>query len=282
MNKISKSRIELAKRSLERFRNENLVAALVTGSVAKGIADENSDIDTVLIYDRRLTNEEMEEIIAGAKATGGDFYHGTPELGFAVYYYFEGVRCDFGFGHREDTERLFDEVINDTEAEPDLMKHLQVNGILDSVVLYGEEWVNKLRKQAAGFPESLQIKLVRHHLRFHPKWAIEKMAIERNDVLFYYETLLECTGNMIGILCGLNKIYHPGKIKGAEYTVAKMKIKPRNFRERCTGLFKQKSTDAVSELYKMIEETCDLIDKHLPAVSTVRSREVQKMILRKD
>ena len=51
MNEISKVRMELARKNAGHLMDDpNVIAMLVTGSVAKGIADDNSDIDTIVIY----------------------------------------------------------------------------------------------------------------------------------------------------------------------------------------------------------------------------------------
>ncbi len=279
MNEISKSRLALAKKNLERFKSPDLLASMVTGSVAKGCADEHSDIDTLLIYKESLSASEFERIIKEAKESGGDFYHGTPEEGFAVYYYFEGVKCDFGFGNYRETEKLISEMLENPEV--DLIKHLQIAGFLEGIALCGDDWIKKWKEKALQYPEELGVMLVKHFLKFHPRWVMDKMAVDRNDALFYHESLLEVIGNIIGILCGLNKIYHPGKLKGVEHTIESMKIKPDNFIDRYRNVFKLQGEDAVNELYDLIGETIALIDKHLPEVSTKRTREIQKMILRK-
>ncbi len=47
MKQISDERLEIARRNTAVFRqNSHIRAILVTGSVAKGLADDSSDIDT--------------------------------------------------------------------------------------------------------------------------------------------------------------------------------------------------------------------------------------------
>ncbi len=279
MNKISKLRLALAKKNLKLFKDPKLLAALVTGSVAKGYADDFSDIDTLLIYKKNLSKKEFDRIVKDAENSGGGLYHGTPEDGFAVYYYIEGVKCDFGIGHFSLTENLISEMIK--KPELDLVKHLQMAGILESIVLYGGPWVQKWKKKARRFPKELGVMMVKQNLKFHPRWVMEKMAVKRGDILFYHESLLESLGAIVGILCGLNKIYHPGKLKGIDCTIEHMEIKPARFLKRYRSLFNLNGLKAVNELYKLINETIALVDKHMPEVNTDRTKAVQKMILRK-
>lgn len=279
MNEISKQRIELAKQNLEMFKHLDIAAAMITGSVAKGYADDNSDIDTLINVDKKLAKDEFDKIVDNARASGGDLYHGTTDEGFAVYYYIDGIKCDFGIGDYRETEKLIDEMT--AKPEVDLIKHLQVAGIMDGYDLYGSELISKWRSKGVQFPYELQIMMINHFKKFHPKWVMEKMAVDRGDILFYNESVVEIIGNIIGILCGLNKMYHPGKLKGIEYTVNKMKVKPDNFINRYNRIFSIEKSLAVEELYILINETLNLIDKHLPEISTERSRKILDMKLRK-
>ena len=280
MNEVSKKRLEQAAKNIQLFSGFDIRAAAVTGSIAKGYGDENSDIDTIVMLNNNLTQAEFDKVVSDAKASGGDFYHGSPEEGFAVYYYIDGIRCDFGFGHYSGTEKLINEMLEKPEVE--LMKHLQISGLIDSYILKDTNWLKPhIEKAENEFPRELQVMLVNQFKRFHPEWAIEKMTIGRGDILYYYDSLVEMIGNIIGILCGLNRFYHPGKLKGVEHTIERMNIKPKDFISRYKYVLNAEKYAALKELFNLVRETFDLIDEHLPEVSTVRSREVLEMVLRK-
>lgn len=281
MNEISKQRLKQAEENLKLFSHLNIRVAAVTGSIAKGYGDDNSDIDTIVILNEQMSEEEFDKIIAEAKASGGNLYHGTASEGFAAFYYINGVKCDFGFGLFSETEELINGMIE--KPEVDLIKHLQISGLIDGYILQDTGWLTDLLKKAVDkYPKELQVLMVEHFKKFHPEWAIEKMTYLRGDMLFYYESLVEIIGNCISILCGLNKMYHPGKLKGAEYSVRQMKIIPYDFIARYNRILSLNDySDAVKELFKIVREVFDLIDAHLPEVSTQRSREVLEMVLRK-
>jgi len=276
MNEVSKKRLEQAAQNIQLFSRFDIKAAAVTGSIAKGYGDDTSDIDTIIMLNKVLLQSEFDKVIADAKASGGNFFHGSPEEGFAVYYYIDGVRCDFGFGHYSETEKLINEMLE--KPEMDLMKHLQISGLIDGYILKDSNWLNRLTAKAeADFPKELQVMMVNHFKRFHPERAIEKMTIGRGDILYYYDSLVEMTGNIIGVLCGLNKFYHPGKLKGVEHTVKRMNIKPHDFIRRYNEILLAEKNAALKKLFNLVRETFDLIDEHLPEVSTARSREILDM-----
>lgn len=278
MNQISKQRLNLAKENLSIFKKQGLVAAMVTGSIAKGYGDDNSDIDTILYYEEPFTKDEFDKIVTGARSSGGDLYHGTPEEGFAVYYYLHGIKCDFGVGKHAEQEELITEML--TKPEIDMTKHLVISGFVDGFTLFGDTWVEKWKTEASKYPKELQVLMVNHFKKFHPVWVIEKMALERNDNLFYTESIVEMIGNMIGILCGLNKMYHPGKLKGLEWTIDQMKIKPKNYYLRYNDVLLNRK-NALQNVYILVKESLDLIDEHLPEVSTERNRKLLDLKLRK-
>ncbi|MBE2218076.1 MAG: hypothetical protein IAE90_07735 [Ignavibacteria bacterium] len=273
MNEVSKKRLEQAAQNIQLFSRFDIKAAAVTGSIAKGYGDDNSDIDTIIMLNKILLQSEFDKVIADAKASGGNFFHGSPEEGFAVYYYIDGIRCDFGFGHFSETEKLIHEMLE--KPEVDLMKHLQISGLIDGIILKDSDWLKPLiGKVEADYPKELQVMMVNHFKRFHPERAIEKMTIGRGDILYYYDSLVEMTGNIIGVLCGLNKFYHPGKLKGVEHTIERMRIKPKDFIRRYNEILLAEKNAALKQLFSLVRETFDLIDEHLPEVSTARSREI--------
>lgn len=279
-NQISKSRLELARRNANRFiSNLNVKAILVTGSVALGYADDNSDIDTLILHENKLTDSEVNDLIENAKSSGGDLYGKDSNGGLAVYEYIEGVRCDFGHGYIGDTEKLITDMVNNPVG--DMVKQLLVSGFLDSVTLYGEQWVNTWKRVASHYPEELTLIMLKEHLRFHPKWVLEKMIIDRCDMIYLYEVLVNSVRDVICVLCGLNKIYYNGKLKSSFYFIEKMKMKPLNLQGRFEKILKDGNSSSVDELYKIIEEVFVIIETNRNDFDTSRARDVIKMVLRK-
>jgi predicted nucleotidyltransferase len=279
MNQISESRLAFARANIKKFKNKSTVGAIVTGSVAKGYADDNSDVDTLIFYKRPYSSDEFERILSEAKKTGGGLQHRARNRGFAVYYYINGIKCDFGFSDFKKVIKLIDGMKKEPEA--DRWKHLQISGFIESEVLFGSKLINKLKDKAGHFPKGLDEIMVKSHIGFEPEWVMEKMAVERGDKLYQYEYFITAIDNIIWILCGLNKMYHPGKLKGIEYRIHKMKIKPDRLIERYNEVFKSGNVDSVKQLYHLIRETISLVEKHLPGISTSRSSEVLEMRLRK-
>lgn len=279
MNHTNKSRLHLARKNvLTYIKNPNVKAIVVTGSVALSYADEYSDIDTLVLYKNKLSQSEFNKIVNKAKSSGGDFYGGDIENGFAVYQYIEGIRCDFAHGYISFTEKLIKEMSG--SPDNDMIKQLLVFGFINSICLFGDNWVDKWKEKASRYPDKLSAIMIKEHLKFHPRWVLDKMVIERKDVVYLYDILVQSLKDIICVLCGLNKLYYHGKLKNIKYFVDKMKLKPRNLQLRLENILKSGSQHSVDELYKLIDEVIGLVESNSD-INTSRARRVIKMILQK-
>lgn len=273
-------RLDFARRNAAPLAADPRVrAVIVTGSVARGTADEASDVDTLVFWDEPLSAAEFEAACEAARASGGGVFGGTPEQGFGVYHYIDGIRCDFGHALTARYEETLARVLED--PEPDLERQLIASGFLHGVPIHGEAWHATWRDRLAAYPPALGSAMVRKHLRFYPLWALDKMGVERGDHLFVRESLLEGAGNILAILCGLNGVYHPGKLKGMAWTVARLAVKPDRVLERLESLFEMTGGRAVETFGALVHETLDLVDAHMPEVGTARTRTVLASVLRR-
>ena len=157
-----------------------------------------------------------------------------------------------------------------------------ISGLLSCEPLHGGEWIAEWNKFFLdNYPEEYAKELVKKHLRFHPKWVMDKMGVERNDILFLYETFLEMEKNIFGILCGINRLYHPGKFKSVKYTIDLMKIKPDELYEKFMRVFTTGEEEGTEIICGLIEETLSIVDEYMPEIDTIRVRKIYNMVLRK-
>lgn len=281
MNQISQERLALARENTAVFQqNPHIKAILITGSVAKGVADDNSDLDIIMYYDELPGEAAFETYRQAALDSGGGFYGGNAQDGWALFQYIDGIRHDFAHARLEEAENMVTQFL----AEPTLEENnlfIALDGILTGLPLKGADITDGWKAKLANYPPKLSDMLVQKHLRFRPHWVLQKMGVERNEVIFLQEELLHAVQNIFGVLCGLNQLYHPGKIKGLDYTVAKMKIAPPDVARRLPALFEEDRQTAVSHLKTLIEETISLVETHLPHIDTAPTRKLFTMQLRK-
>jgi predicted nucleotidyltransferase len=282
MNEISKRRLELAKENAVQLMNDpNVIAMLVTGSVAKGIADDNSDIDTIVFYEKSLTKNDFDIIREDALSNGGGLYGEDIESGITVYKFIDGIRYDYGHTFLEPWEKEIDEYLNEPEIS-NAEFQIMLSGFIDGAPIKGDKWVEKKRRYfIEKYPDKYAEDLIKKNLTFHPRWVLDKMGLERNDTLFLYESFLDIEKRLFAILCGINKLYHPGKFKSADFTIEKMKIKPDDLYKKFVNVFKNSEAEAIDILSGLIMETLDIVDEYMPEISTKRNREIFSMVLRR-
>jgi hypothetical protein len=104
--------------------------------------------------------------------------------------------------------------------------------------------------------------------------------VQRDDVLFITDELLQAVKNIIGVLLGLNRFYHPVNsvpLKGMDKFIKKMEIAPNNLSFRLQQMFKEEPKIAVNQLGELIEEIFTLVEKHMPEVDTTEAWQRYKL-----
>ena len=258
--------------------NFDLKAIIITGSLARGEADYNSDIDTIIYYNSMPDKVAVDELCQQAIESGGGIYSRS-EDGFAYYKYIEGIKCDFGHGTSTGTEEIFNKVLSN-EVD-DLTFQLIVSGFLDSIPIYGESWVKEWKEKLAIYPDELIGKMVTKHLQFHSHWILEKMGADRNDHLFLADNFLKVMNNVLACLCGINKVYHPGKFKNVSSTVDKFHIFPPTLLYCVENIFSLPLSEGVNELTRLVKDTLSLIEQHCPEIDTKSAHSRLAVELRK-
>lgn len=271
MSSVNDRLLDLARRNAERYvRDPNVRAILVTGSVAVGTADENSDVDVILYLNRPADQAFFDRELALAEANDGALYAGTPEEGFGLYRYDEGVKCDFGFGTVAETDQLITDVLETHDME--LVKQQIIAGIRASIPLHGASIIEAWKSRTDAYPDGLGDKMIQHHLRVVPIWILRTMGAARGDRLFLTESFLDTTRRLLGVLYGLNRVYHPNKLKGAGSLIDTLEPAPADLRARLTVLYERPPDVAVDELERLVLDVYDLVDAHAPGVDTGPAR----------
>ena len=247
-------------------------AAMVTGSVSLGQVDAASDVDMMLYY-RELPSAEM---LAGLKeeavASGGGIYGYDPDEGLACYFFVDGVKVDIAFQKTAD----FAQMISDFANEPDLSeknKLIIMSGIQQCVPLYGVTIIEGWQQQLADLPTSFFEELVKQHLRFPPVAVLQEMGVDRDDYGFVYELILGAVGNILTILCGLNRVIPPGKIKGLTLRLERMKHKPTHLGDRLQQVWLLPPQEMVPHFYAIVHDLLALVEAQMPQIDTRIAKE---------
>jgi hypothetical protein len=265
----SASRLALARRYIEPYAGRAPMAVL-GGSVAQGVADAWSDVDTVVYWDE-IDRDWLEQPRAageGERFTWVEHYPGNACL---EQYRFDGVKADVAHVRLGWLEELIGDALSGRELDTTSLDVLR--GVEEAVVLFGEERYEPLRARVREYPEALRRALVEKHLAFMPSWIYDSMGRERGDLVVFYEYVLGTMRNVVGVLAGLNRVYvAPDKLKRVGAVVGRMELAPPDAARRLDALLDLPREQVRAELDDLVGATLDLVDEHLPGVSTEQAR----------
>lgn len=258
----------------------NLEAILLAGSAAQGTADAYSDLDMMLYYSPLPTDAELEAMQAEARATGGNTYSYEPGQGLALYYFIEGIKVDMALSTTAEIEQLLETFWAEPPVNDDII-HLVVSGIARGKILHGAERIGPWQARLAHYPAGWGEALVRAHLRFTPRGVLSQMGAARGDYPLVYEQLLADSKNMLKVLCGLNQLYPPGKLKGLDGSLGRLKIAPADLAARWTNVWLLHPVEATAVWHDLVLDVLNLVDTHLPQVDTQPIRQRLEIPLRR-
>lgn len=177
------------------------------------------------------------------------------------------------FGHTTIAawEREIAQVLEGHDVTSPTQKAL--SGMLHAVPLYGEALIQRWQARLAAYPDDLAHAMVEKHLSFFPIWYVEERFVVRDATLWLYQTLVDASHNILGILAGLNRLYFSTfQFKRMRQLAAEMRIAPEMLVERLEGLFQSDPRTAIEQIEALVAETVALVEAHMPAVETAHVR----------
>jgi len=265
--------------------NPTLRSIILTGSVARGHADLHSDVDLILLYQKRPSWAELQAAYERLQGTRRRLIKSENEIRKRIRetFYVGDILYDLKHSRVRAMERRISKVVGYRDSAPlrfeaqawgfpqrdsdtaDMFRaQADTADILEGIPLYGCELFQQLRAKAAKYPDELARAMVKGHLRFRPKWQLRTRIAERDDLLLLYEDFIESERNIIGVLLGLNRVYHPVSFKRIDSLVTKLSIAPNDLSVRLKRIFLDDPDYAVEQLEKLIEETFALVASHMP------------------
>ena len=273
MSSENQRRLLLAERIGEVYRQrDGVLAMLLTGSVARGEADESSDLDLCIYYQELPPLEvlkEVRQIVGGSEYVM--FFGSHEEGGIVESYHIDGVRHDFAHTSVAEWEKNMDEVLVEHKIDSPMQKAL--SGLLDGRALFGDDLIEVWKRRAADYPDALAEAMVRENMKFRPGHVIERYAARRGDLLFLHELYIETIRKILGVMLGLNRIYHWGEYKRMQTFLGEMKIAPENLAVRIDRVLREQPSTALPILDRLVGETFDLVDAFMPQIDTTERRE---------
>ena len=248
-------------------------AAFITGSVARGWADEWSDLDLVLCWADIPSDEGRASLatLAGARQRRA-FAPDPVTLQVDEEIYLDGLKVDLIHVAAAGVMDILDSVT--IRADESARKQGFVAGIRDGIPVAGADTFRAWRQQTEVYPAALRRAMVLRNLVFGPQWWLEMLA-DRNDLLLLHQTFCRIDVAILNILFALNGTYPPGESpKWFARIAGSFVIAPPDLATRLKHVMLVSPVEGVREAASLIDETLSLVEAHAPDIDIepVRAR----------
>jgi hypothetical protein len=261
-------RVEIARRVADGYRAiDGVAVVLLAGSVARGLADDLSDIELDVYWTRPPTAAEREAAVEGA---GWErVYAEVNEHEWADGLSAVGVKVDVS-GFTTATIDAYVEAALAGDTEPEAQ--VRVTALRDGTVFDGVDLVEGWRRRVAVYPEALAVAMVEEGLSLRSRERLEMLAA-RDDVVLLHRDLVDGVQGVLDALFGMNRVWcpHPHH-KWLDWEATLLPIKPDRLVERVRALMVAPPAEIVTGLGSLVDDTLDLCEKNLPEadVATLR------------
>jgi hypothetical protein len=250
--------------------NPKVAGVLLAGSVARGIADQFSDIEIDIFWHAPPTDEDRRAPIE--RAGWQPIYRHVDENEWAVGFLIAGVKVDTSQFLVSTLDRWLDDAIVRADTEPEYQ--VRITAIQHGQPLYGAEMIERWRAKIAEYPAALAHAMVAQYISFRPRYLLEMLAA-RDDVLLLHQDLLASEQLILSVLMGINRVYAPHPYhKWLDWEIRQLKIAPPDLNRRLRQILRVEPRMAVDQLHQLIEETFALVERHLPGFDTGAARAV--------
>jgi hypothetical protein len=267
-------RLEVARRVGEAYAlNGHVDAVFVGGSTARGQSDRYSDIELGVFWAVDPTKAERAAAIATA---GGDLHllyepdgiywedaffvgsdaAGTPKSGQFVE--ISHIRTDVIAG-------ILDRLDADPDADPDVLMLLA--GIDDAGELHGSDLITAWKHTVRGYPDQLVRAVIRRHGQIEFFWRWQMLLARGGHPALIHAHFWNVQQPLLQLLLAINRRY-PVQYKFLDTLIERCPIAPPNLGERFDAISTLPTADAAAELQRLVLETYDLIDTHVPGLNT--------------
>ena len=266
LNSHAQWRLELAQMIGERLRPfVGIRAIVVGGSVARGYADEFSDLELPLFWDRLPDDATRQAIFEALHADLLCPYNGPAQEDNLQI---QGFQVDLWHCTVENEEAVFDAVLQ--QSSTDLSDSNFMDTIRSCIPLFGESLIERWKRLAQQYPEALAERNLQEQLALLDIGHLHIHAMRDNPVLVYGQAS-KLQQRLFLILLALNGEYFP-TYKWMYRAIEKMAIKPQDAVRRMRNVFRVLQTQAVADTIQLTLEVIELVEAHYPRIDTALAR----------
>lgn len=212
--------------------------AILSGSTARGVADEDSDIEVVFYVDVFPARSELEAWLQRIQATDIVFETEPGRDGQTwLHFVFREIWIEVGWQRLDTHEKQLDAIISGaiTAHGPLTLAWL----IQHAISLRSVGLLARWRQKLVQYPETLSQRILAEATQywFFPHFlAVRWALIRRGESLALLERLYQDTRNMLRVLFAINHQWEPDW-KWLRRELEYLAIKPGNLLERIDTIF---------------------------------------------
>ncbi len=282
MNTASSWRQALVRRIVPIYAaNPHVAAIILGGSSARGHADQYSDIELGIFWRTPPTDADRSAFVdrIGADLVGIYPYEPTEEVWCDDYMLGRvapdqpqsGVLVEVVHATVESMDRTLDAVLK--RYDPDLLKQNVIAGLLDAVPLSGQDLVQRWQHRAAAYPAELAVAVIQAHATIDHFWCWEMWLQRGENLMMLYQAFSQVEQQVLHMLLGLNRVYYFG-FKWIDVVIGRLRLAPPELADRLQRVYQVAPADGVQQLVALVEETYDLVERHVPQIDVAWLRQV--------
>lgn len=270
LSKHSLWRRQLAQELVKPYqKRRGLEMALLGGSPARGLADQYSDMDVVLYWDKLDSGWIRSRPLEALGCRFVTLLDMPQHQAVLEIYTLDGLIVEIGHGTAASLKEEIKEVAVKCKVLPPTIS--SIGGFLDAWPLYGAKRYHELRASVPAYPKKLAMKVIGQNLGFFWKGCLEKQGLARGELLFVYDGLTATLKRLINILAALNGLYYwAGEPRWIEHWSGRMKHCPRGLWPRIVRIYRGSPGRALEELEQLQAEVLEMVREHLPEADMSR------------
>jgi|SRR6266508_1899914 len=274
MNTASQWRLAIMREIAPLYADNPAVAAVIVGgSSARGHADQYSDIELGVFWHTPPTDAQRQLVVdrAGADLLALYPYDQQEEVWCDDYMIGRaqadvpksGILVEVVHYTTEFMNRVLEQVLE--QHNPEELKQNLIAGVLDAVTLHGSALIQEWQNRAIHYPEPLAIAVVNRHATIDHFWRWEMLLHRHQNLMLLYQSFSQVQQKLLHVLLGLNRVYYFG-FKWLDVVAARLPLAPPDLLHRLTQAYQVEPTEGAYQIAALVEETYDLVEKHMPTV----------------